>query len=81
MIVCGVLFIVKGVIDVINKNTTQGVIAIAIGALVIILGATLLNVALIIFGILLAAYGVIDLLQGAYKNVISLIVCLLTIVC
>lgn len=61
--IIGALFIVYGVIDVVNKQLTKGVVEAAVGAVVIIFGFTITQWVIIIFGALLIIKSVIDLLE------------------
>lgn len=61
--IIGALFVVYGVIDVINKQLTKGVIEAAIGVVVIVFGFAITEWVIIIFGALLIIKSVIDLLE------------------
>ena len=82
MTAAGVLFIVQGILHIVAKRTTEGIINIVIGAVILLCGWLLLKVALIIFGVLIAASGVLNLIQmfkGGKLALIPLIVAIATI--
>mgnify|MGYP003307322745 FL=1 len=85
MTVAGVLFIVNGIIQIVNKKTKDGIINIVIGAVIIIFGWTLLWLAMLVFGILLTVSAVVNFLNGkkdliaTLKLVISVIIGVLLI--
>ena len=66
--IVGALLIVKGVMDVLAKNVTPGVIAIAAGVAVIALGWFLVKVALIILGVIILIKSVQNLLDVLKKK-------------
>lgn len=74
------LFIVFGVIDVLNKNLTSGVVSIAIGIVLILGGWLFVEIVLIVFGVLIAVKGVIALLDAVKaKNVANILVAVVTV--
>lgn len=66
--IVGALLIVKGVMDVLAKNVTPGVIAIAAGVAVIALGWFLVKVALLILGVIILIKSVQNLLDVLKKK-------------
>lgn len=81
MTIIGVVFIALGVYDIIKKKITNGIIEAAIGVVVIVGGWVFVEIVLIVFGALLIVKGVTDLISlfKGSKNVISIIVAILTI--
>ena len=83
----GVVFIINGIIQVINKYTTAGIVYIAIGAAIIVLGWTLAKIALLVFGIMLILSALADYSKSKKDKVdltkllVSLIAGGLIIVC
>ena len=74
--VLGVLFIVMGVMDLVNKQNQTGLIRFIIGAVIIALGWLLVSVALYIFAVLLVlsgAYGIFTLTKNNKKLSIAYI--------
>lgn len=67
MTVVGALFIALGLVDLIkNKQTTRGIIEIALGAVVIICGWLVVDLVLLILGVVLIVKGILELVQN-YK--------------
>lgn len=56
----GVVFIINGIIQVINKYTTAGIVYIAIGAVIIVCGWTLVWIAMLVFGAMLILSALAD---------------------
>lgn len=67
--VAGVAFIIDGILKVINKNTTNGLVEVLIGILIIVFGWTLLWVALLVFGVLIVINAVKDFSSSRKKTV------------
>ena len=59
----GVVFIINGVMSIVNKDLTRGIIIIVMGAVIILFGWLFLTIALYIVGALLITYGIIDLVN------------------
>lgn len=59
----GVIFIINGVMSIVNKDLTRGIIIIVMGAVIILFGWLFLTIALYIVGALLITYGIIDLVN------------------
>lgn len=59
----GVIFIINGVMSIVNKDLTRGIIIIVMGAVIILFGWLFLTIALYIVGVLLITYGIIDLVN------------------
>lgn len=59
----GVIFIINGVMAIVNKDLTRGIIIIVMGAVIILFGWLFLTIALYIVGALLITYGIIDLVN------------------
>lgn len=67
MTVVGALFIVLGIMDLIkNKQTTRGIIELALGAVVIVCGWLVVDIVLLVLGIILIVKGILELVQN-YK--------------
>ena len=79
MTVAGVLFIVNGIIQVVNKKTKDGIINIIIGAVIIVFGWTLLWLAMLVFGILLTISAVVNFLNGK-KDLIATLKLVISVV-
>ncbi len=58
----GILFIVNGIISIINKDMTKGIIIIVIGIITILFGWLFITIALYVLGALLIVYGIYDLI-------------------
>ena len=69
MTIAGVLFIVNGIIQIVHKEVTTGVINIVIGAVIITFGWTLLWLAMLVFGILLIVSSIVNYLDNKKNNV------------
>ena len=59
---------VAGIVQVVNKQTQNGVINLLFGALIIVFGWLLLEVALVIFGVLLIISAVTDFAKSGKKG-------------
>lgn len=59
----GVVFIINGIMSILNNVLTKGVITIVIGAAIILFGWLFITIALYIVGALLIVYGVLDLVN------------------
>ena len=68
MLAIGIAFIVQGLFDLYRKNTTRGIINIAIGLVIAILGMTIVKVVLIVLGIYLVLKGLYDLCLNIKVN-------------
>ena len=62
MTIVGIFFIVEGILSIINKDVTSGVVAIVIGVVLILGGWLFIQVVLIVFGILVVIKGILDLI-------------------
>ena len=83
MTIVGVLYIVQGVMDILNKDLTKGIINCGIGVLILVLGWLFLTVASIIFGVLIIIKGakeLLEVLKAKKKNIFDLIAPIVTIV-
>ena len=83
MTIIGVLYVVQGVIDIVNKDLTKGIINCGIGALILLFGWLFLTVACIILGVLIVIKGVkelLEVLKAKKKNIFDLIAPIVTIV-
>lgn len=76
MTAAGVVFVVFGIIDIVQKNWVNGAISIIIGAAIIVLGWTLVSIVLIVLGVLLAIKSIVSLceiIKNKNKNLIELV--------
>ncbi len=65
MTVVGALFVVLGFIDIFkNKQTTRGIIEIALGAVVIVCGWLVVDIVLLVLGVILIVKGTMELVQN-----------------
>ena len=82
MTAAGVLFIVFGIIDLVNNLTTSGIINVAIGIVILLGGWFFLEVVLLVFGIILTVKGVVALvnaLKALNKSIFEIIFAALTL--
>lgn len=63
MIGLGVLLIVMGVLDIVNKNLIPGIVLLIVGILTIILSSTIIWLLLYILGVLLMVLGIVLFVQ------------------
>ena len=66
--VAGIVLIIKGIVQVVNKHTQSGVINLLFGALIIVFGWLFLEVALVIFGVVLIISAVSDFSKSRKKG-------------
>lgn len=62
--IVGVLFIVLGVLEALNKNWVATAVDVAIGVIIILGGWLFVEIVLIVFGVLIALKGVTDLMDA-----------------
>ncbi len=80
--IVGVLFIVLGVLDALNKNWVPAAVDVAIGAIIILGGWLFVEIVLIVFGVLIALKGVtslMDALKPRKKSIADIVFAGLTI--
>lgn len=80
MTVIGALFIIVGVLDIINKgDLTKAIVELVIGVAIIVCGWLIVDIVLLVFGIFLIIRGAIDVINN-YKSgigaLLSPIVCI-----
>ena len=83
MTIAGVFFIISGVLDVLKKNVTGGIVSIVIGVAILVLGWLATTIVLLILGILIALKGIIafvEAFKGKKPNVLQLIFPALSVV-
>lgn len=81
MTIVGALFIVLGVIDIVqNKDVKKGVIELVIGVAIIVCGWLIADIVLLVFGVLLIAKGVMDLIPVVKSDFSSMLSPIVTIV-
>lgn len=62
--IVGMLFIVLGVLEALNKNWVATAVDVAIGVIIILGGWLFVEIVLIVFGVLIALKGVTDLMDA-----------------
>lgn len=81
MTIVGALFIVLGVIDIVqNKDVKKGVIELVIGVAIIVCGWLIADIVLLVFGVLLIVKGVMDLIPVVKSDFSSMISPIVTII-
>ena len=80
MTVIGALFIIVGVLDIVNKgDLTKAIVELVIGVAIIVCGWLIVDIVLLVFGIFLIIRGAIDVINN-YKSgigaLLSPIVCI-----
>lgn len=81
MTIVGALFVVAGIVDIINgKDVTKGIIEVVIGIVIIVLGWTITDLVLLIFGILLVIKSIIELSKSGKKNSANTLSSIITLV-
>lgn len=85
MTIAGVIFVVFGVLDIINKKWTSGGVSLAIGVAILVLGWLAAEIVLLVFGILIALKGAVALFdiftKKKEKNILEIIYPVLSVVC
>ena len=78
----GIVFIVLGVLDILNKNLVNCIVEAVLGVVILVGGWAFVEVALIIFGALLVIKGVIDLMAAikAKAGIFTMIAAVITAV-
>lgn len=66
--VAGIVLIIKGIVQVVNKHPQSGIINLLFGALIIVFGWLFLEVALVIFGVVLIISAVSDFSKSRKKG-------------
>lgn len=77
MWIAGALFLVQGVLDIINRNAVIGIIEIVIGVAIFYFGIALLGVATLVLGIVLIVYSIANLFRY-HQNFFTVLANLLT---
>ncbi len=80
MLILGIMLIVKGVLDFMSGLTVTGGVEIVLGILTLVFGFMAVQIAIIVLGIILALYGVSGLMYGGYRNLFTLVYCIVLIV-
>ena len=77
MWIAGTLFLVQGVLDIINRNAVIGIIEIVIGVAIFYFGIALLGVATLVLGIVLIVYSIANLFRY-HQDFFTILVNILT---
>lgn len=80
MTIIGALFVIKGIVDVVNGEIITGVVEGFVGVAIIVCGWVVADIVLLIFGILLIVKGVIDLVKNIKAGLMPVLSALVTIV-
>lgn len=83
MTIAGIFFIVTGVMDVLKKNLTSGIVNIFIGVAIITAGWLIASVVLLVLGLFIAFRGAMDLvplIRNSIKDAVRYISPVLTVV-
>ncbi len=80
MLILGIMLIVKGVLDFMSGLTIIGGFEIVLGILTLVFGFAFVQIAVIVLGVILALYGVSGLMYGGFRNLFTLIYCIVLIV-
>ena len=79
--IIGVLFILLGVVDIVNnKDTTKGVIEIAVGAIVLLCGWLIAEIVLLILGVVLIVYGIMEISKNYKSGFMAILSPIITII-
>ena len=73
VIAIGVLLIVQGVLDMVNRRLVQGILEAAIGVLAIVFAAAIAAWAIIILGVILLLWAVLRLFDSTIKGPLTLL--------
>lgn len=69
----GVLLIVQGVLDMVNRRLVQGILEAAIGVLAIVFAAVITKYAILVLGIILLIWAVLRLFDSTRKGPLTLL--------
>lgn len=79
----GLFFVISGIVDIVKKRTSSGVVNLVIGIVLMVLGGMFKKIVLIALGVMLIVRGALDLaavLKRKKKNALMLVLPILTIV-
>ena len=68
MYAIGILLIVQGVIDMMNRRMVQGILEAAVGVLAIVFAAAITKYAIIVLGVILLLWAVLRLFDSTRKT-------------
>lgn len=80
MTIIGALFIIKGIVELINGEIIPGIVEAVVGVAIIVCGWTIADIVLLIFGILLIVKGLIDLIKNTKAGFVPVLSAIVTIV-
>ena len=81
MTIVGALFIIMGVLDIVqNKDIKKGIIELVIGVAIIVCGWLIADIVLLVFGVLLIVKGIMDLIPVIKSGFSSMLSPIVTIV-
>ena len=69
----GILLIVQGVLDMVNRRLVQGILEAAVGVLAIVFAAAIAKYAIIVLGVIILLWAVLRLFDSTNKNVLTLL--------
>ena len=73
VIAIGVLLIVQGVLDMVNRRLVQGILEAVIGVLAIVFAAAITKYAIIVLGVILLVWAVLRLFDNSRKTGLTLL--------
>ncbi len=69
----GVLLIVQGVLDMVNRRLVQGILEAAIGVLAIVFAAAITKYAVMVLGIILLLWAILRLFDSSFKGPLTML--------
>ena len=69
----GVLLIVQGVLDMVNRRLVQGILEAAIGVLAIVFAAAITKYAIMVLGIILLLWAILRLFDSSFKGPLTML--------
>ena len=69
----GILLIVQGVLDMVNRRMVQGILEAAVGVLAIVFAAAIAKYAIIVLGVILLLWAVLRLFDSTKKSGLTLL--------
>ena len=73
VIAIGVLLIVQGVLDMVNRRLVQGILEAAIGVLAIVFAAAITKYAVMVLGIILLLWAILRLFDSSFKGPLTML--------
>lgn len=83
MTIAGIVFVISGILDLVQENWAGGAVSLIIGIAILILGWAFAQIVLLVLGILIAIKGIvalIDMLKKTSKGLLEIIYPILSIV-